>query len=86
MLLGTHSNRDHLAATLSDFLQTSENHPLGCIGPNLRLLLDVAAREPFNERMWRTRLSENFSAISVQNQSLAGGCPAIEAEKQHCRI
>jgi hypothetical protein len=79
MLLGTHSNRDHFIATLSDFLQTSENHPLGCIGPDLRILLDVAAREPFDERMWRARLGENFSAISVQNHAPAGGRPAIEA-------
>jgi hypothetical protein len=32
------------------------------------------------------RLSENSSGISVENQALAGGCPAIQAEAQHCRI
>jgi hypothetical protein len=31
-------------------------------------------------------LSENFSGVKVENQALAGGCPAIQAEAQHCRI
>lgn len=86
MLPGTCSKGHQLATALSNFVQTSENYALSCIGPDLRILLDVPAWESLNKRMPGIRLGENFSGVSFKNQTLAGGCPAIQAEAQHCRI
>jgi hypothetical protein len=52
----------------------------------LRILFDMAPRQTVDKRMRRAGLSENFSGIGFEHETLAGGCPTIETEAQHCRI
>jgi hypothetical protein len=43
-------------------------------------------RQTLDKHVRRARLSNDFSGIGFEDEPLAGGCPAIEAEAQHYRI
>src|ERR1041384_6663011 len=86
MLLGTYAESDDLAAALPDSLQATANDSLRSLQPDLRILRDMAVGQTFHKRMRSARLRQNLSGIKVQDQTLARGCPAIEADAQHCRI
>ena len=86
MLLPAHAKGHDFVAALADFFQTCLDHALDRITPRLRILFDMTPRQTFNKRVRRARLSNDFSGIGFEHKTLAGGCPAIEPEAQHCRI
>jgi hypothetical protein len=85
-LLAAHAKGYDFVAALGDFFQAALDDVLGPVTPGLRILLDMTSRQTIDKRVRRAGLSENFSGIDLEHETLAGGCPAIETEAQHCRI
>jgi len=67
-------------ASLADFFKSALDDSCTRITPHLRILSDMPRRQTVDKRMRRARLSENFSGIGFEHETLAGGCPAIETE------
>ena len=80
VLLRAYAKGDNFVATLPDFFKAGLDDALSCITPGLRILFDMAPRQTVDKRMRRAGLSENFSGIGLEHETLAGGCPAVETE------
>jgi len=77
---GWYAKGDNFVAMLPDFFKAGLDDALSCITPGLRILFDMAPRQTVDKRMRRAGLSENFSGIGLEHETLAGGCLAIETE------
>jgi hypothetical protein len=80
MLLPAHTKGHDFVAALADFFQTALDDALGCITPGLGILFDMTPRQPLDKRVRRAGLSENFSGINLEHETLAGSCPTVETE------
>ena len=80
MLLPAHAKGHDFVAALADFFQAALDDALGCITPGLRILFDMTPRQPLDKRVPRAGLSEGFSGINLEDQTLAGSCPTVETE------
>jgi len=80
VLLRGNAKGDNFVAAFADFFKAALDDALSRIAPGLRILFDMAPRQTVDKRMRRARLSENFSGIGLEQETLAGGCPAIETE------
>jgi hypothetical protein len=79
-LLRAYAKGDDFAAALPDFFKAGLDDAFSRITPGLRILFDMAPRQTVDERVRRARLSNDFSRIKLEYETLAGGCPAIETE------
>ena len=76
----------NFVSALAEFFKAGLDDVLGRITPGLRILLDMTPRQSIDKRVRRAGLSENFSGINLEHKTLAGSCPTVETEAQHCRI
>jgi hypothetical protein len=80
VLLRTYAKGYKFVSAIADFFQARLDDALGRITPGLRILFDMTLWQTLDKRVRRARLSDNFSRIGFEDETLAGGCPAIEAE------
>ena len=80
VLLRAYAKGDNFVAALPDFFKAGLDDALSRIAPGLRILFDVAPRQTADKRVRRARLSNDFSRINLEDETLAGGCPTIETE------
>ena len=80
VLLRAYAKGHNFVSALAEFFKAGLDDVLGRITPGLRILFDMAPRQTVDKRMRRAGLSENFSGIGLEHETLAGGCPAVETE------